>query len=234
MWNVQDRRGQVTANDAHSLTARWNSCGRDWVCHVGAASEGISFGDPDEPLHLSVMPPGPDVLPVADEQHVRGDEWKVSLPQADGQFSLRMSVRVIEATQTRWVIEPTFSIQTSLLDTHPTLDLRAAGQSPLAVSDSQSASVSMGELAHSITSVGLPCGGGQVHVLLGSLDAPFTQDLSTADRLHLRLFGEFLEKGVIRKARPWIILDSSESGVSVEELTSCLDQLNQTPLPLTA
>jgi len=82
---------------------------------------------PDDSLGFRIDNVGPDRLPVAAEQYVCGDAWKVDFPQSDGQFSLRFSIRVVEATETRIVWEPTFAIHTSLLDTAPSLELSALG-----------------------------------------------------------------------------------------------------------
>ena len=71
-----------------------------------------------------------------------------------------------------------------------------------------------------------------VAIFLGTHDSPFTTELSTPESLQLRLFGEFLEKGVIRKARPWILLSHAPSEPSQSELQAIWDQLASRPLPL--
>ncbi|KLU03192.1 hypothetical protein RISK_004504 [Rhodopirellula islandica] len=235
MWQFQDFAAPTpgAARDQSAgqcYTAHWNADGHDWVCHTAGGSNGISFGDPDGSLHVSLLPVGDDTLPVATEQSIRGDVWNVTLPQGDSQYSLRLALRVIEATETRLVIEPTLSIQTLLLDTHPTLDLTALGDCGAIFDEGDT----LGDGSPPISTVKLHGETGSIAVLLAPTDAPFTTDLRREGHLQLRLFGEFLEKGVIRKARPWIVLDRSKQGISESELQAYLKRLGETPLPLTA
>ncbi len=168
-----------------------------------------------------------DTLPAAVDQFIRGDEWHLSLPQESGSYSLELVLRPILETPSEndppfVALEVTLAIHTSLLDAHPMLDLvvvtsgtrsaRAIGIEPLSRS-SGCAAVTLGQLGS---------------VLLGPHDYPFTSDQSGDSEIRLRLFGEFLEKGVIRKARPWIVL-----GAASDETTQILwDQLCEAPLSL--
>ncbi len=98
-------------------------------------------------------------------------------------------------------------------------------------------------------------GEASVAVLLDPRDYPWTLDLSDDHGLRQRLFGDFLEKGVIRKARPWVVVDEIVGGVEpraggVEQtadaggggeglnessaLVRRWHELCRTPLPLTA
>ena len=71
-----------------------------------------------------------------------------------------------------------------------------------------------------------------VAIFLGNHDSPFTTDLTTPEVLQLRLFGEFLEKGVIRKARPWILISQAKQEPSDAELQAIWQRLASRPLPL--
>ncbi|SMP62348.1 hypothetical protein SAMN06265222_107296 [Neorhodopirellula lusitana] len=234
MWTVQAPSEQEAVNDSELLVGHCIADGHDWVCRAGGGTDGISLGDPDGSLHVSVfggssVKPGKLDLPVAAERYVRGDEWKISYPQGESEFSLRLSIRIVEATSTRLVLEPTFSIQTSLLDTHPTLLLKAIG-GKTAGSTIPNAS-ELGDFTAS--TLDLTGGAGSVSILVGPRDTAYATDRSTSDRLELQLFGDFLEKGVICKVRPWIILDRSDVAITSDELLAYAKQLSETPLPLT-
>jgi hypothetical protein len=227
MWQIQNNCDPEATN--RTLQGRWEIGDDSWTCTATGGAAGITLGDPDSPLCLRVASVGNDVLPVAGEQYVRGDAWKIQFPQESGQYSLRLSLRVVAASTTRMVWEPTFSIQTSLLDAAPSLELTALGHSDIRVA----ATAAHAAPGVSMSGITVP-GGGQLIVLLGPHDAPFVKQRSSRNRLDLRIFGEFLEKGVIRKTRPWVIFDRSEAGVSAEELTNYCQQMSDTPLPLTA
>ena len=239
MWQIHDRdRAQPNGNNT-SLRGDWALEGADassrgehgggWTCYAAGGAAGIEFGDRAGTLRLSVANVGDEVLPLAGEQYVCGDAWKMHFPQTTGQFSMRLSVRVVHATATRIIWEPTFSIQTSLLDTAPSLALTSRGEPDARVA----------KIASELTSRVSVCAcrgpeGGQLIVLLGPNDAPLAKDRCCRTRLDLRIFGDFLEKGVIRKSRPWIVIDRSDDGVSKEDLADYCTRLCETPLPLTA
>ena len=213
--------------------------GGEFGIHWKASGETLRAGDVSAALRCV----RDDVLPSIEDQFVRGDEWHVHLPQQAGSYSLDIVFRPViqsalqgdrsnDAPDT-WVLEATLSIHTSLLDTHPTIDLDidtklcgrldATGDGVVArVHDATTGAESSGCAA--VTH------GTSASVLLGQHDYPFTTDHSAADKISLRLFGEFLEKGVIRKARPWIVLGSMTEAQAAELWTS----LAGTPLPLTA
>ncbi|MCM2372965.1 hypothetical protein [Aporhodopirellula aestuarii] len=227
MWQIQNTIADPTPPSQPKLIGIWPAEGTNWTCHALGGDSGISLGDVDHSLHLRVANVGPDALPSAGEQYVCGDSWKIDYPQESGKYCLRLSIRVVHATATRIIWEPTFSIQTSLLDTDPSLELTAVGCTANLLAADLPPDVSASVARPSDDS-------GQLIVLLGPHDAPFTKDRSSGNRLDLRIFGEFLEKGVIRKARPWVILDRSEAGVSAEDLSQYGEELCNTPLPLTA
>ncbi|TWU03977.1 hypothetical protein [Neorhodopirellula pilleata] len=233
MWTVRNRGELEAVNESELLVGHVTEGGHDWVCRATGGTDGISLGDPDGLLHVSVRGSGTpgsgsDLLPVAGEHYVKFDQWKIDFPQTTGEFSLRLSIRVVASTTTRCVLEPTFSIQTSLLDTHPTLDLKSVGGT---VDRRVLTAATTGDSV-SVWTINFAGNAGMIAVLLGPHDAPFTTDQSSEDKIRLQLFGEFLEKGVIRKARPWVVLDRSEAGIKDDELAGLADALCQTPLPL--
>ncbi|MFG0254034.1 MAG: hypothetical protein ACF787_02885 [Rhodopirellula sp. JB053] len=234
MWQIQtptvdpkESPASGQSADKSQLIGRWDSASAGWTCRATGGKSGIAFEDPETGLTLRVDNVGSDPLPMSDEQYVCGDSWKIDYPQQSGEYRLRLSVRVVHSTPTRTVWEPTFSLQTSLLDTDPSLELTAVGRFDQELSPDLPADVS-------VSSIRPAEGNGQLLVLLGPLDAPFTKHRSSGKRLDLRIFGEFLEKGVIRKTRPWIIFDRTVNGVSPGEISRYCDELCSTPLPLTA
>ncbi|QDT12414.1 hypothetical protein [Planctomycetes bacterium K23_9] len=164
---------------------------------------------------------GKELSPVA-EQYVRGNELHLWLPQGDNEFGVKITLEPIASQQGGvFVLQATVSIQTTLLDSHPKLDVIAAANGTKAVGEI----VGSGSPPVSIaTRDGKP-----LAVVLGKHDSPFTSSSSTGDQIALRLFGDFLEKGVIRKARPWFVFGE----VAEEQLLEYARELSNSPLPLT-
>lgn len=215
--------------------AQWRSADSVWSIDARGGAHGIGADAADDSVGgvVAFSPVQHDDFPVADEQFVRGDQWHVNYPQRDHSYALRLQLTPIVTTSTRLVIEACLSIQTDLLDGNPTVDVDAPcndidSLNPdnaidnTEVAGSGSAPISLAKSTdHSIA------------VLLGPQDAPFTTNHSTDSQLRLRLFGEFLEKGVIRRARPWIVIDRSGENPTGDELTALWRQLVDSPLPLT-
>ncbi|EMI18005.1 hypothetical protein RMSM_05072 [Rhodopirellula maiorica SM1] len=213
--------------------ATWSDASTTWQLDATGGPQGIQLGlaggDPKRVQFVSV---GEDVFPQATEQFVRGDELHVSFPQQEGSYSIEAVFKPITSSAKRLVIEVVLSLETRLLDTHPTVDLVAAGSRDASSVSDPSPSAGCDPISQAIA------GDISVAVLLGPHDAPFTANQSSADQLRLRLFGEFLEKGVIRKARPWIVLstsdaDAADTGVTSDELKAMYAKLCASPLPLT-
>lgn len=256
--------------------AKWHSDGEMWTVRGsgGTAGIGIAIGDATEPL-LKLEPVDSDPLPDLAEQFVRGDELhldypQVGGPQTDGIYGVKLVCRPVEFGTSRVVWELVIAVETSLLESHPTLDLTVPGvglrrrmlRSETAMGAAcglvetpspqqlESLPAAVGSrVAAPITQVN--SGSNVVSVLLGSRDFPWTLDLSDDRHLRLRLFGEFLEKGVILKARAWIVVEARSEPTAAgpfvttdamvatdptvaEGLSETWRKLCQTPLPLTA
>jgi len=175
-------------------------------------------------------------LPEASEQYVRQDRLTINYPQGDGLYAIRLSLEPMACSSQVLVFEVTVSIQTDLLDTHPMLDLSVGGGEALSypaqvdqdnwradLQDSPSGANGINLVNRDDVSVA---------ILLDRHDAPTTTSLSDAQHLRLRLFGDFLEKGVIRTARPWIVMDRSGQPIATETLEQLFNDLEQRPLPL--
>ena len=69
-------------------------------------------------------------------------------------------------------------------------------------------------------------------VILGSQDALAVQRRDPADAGRFTLFGEFLEKGVIRRARPWLLLNRNDREIHADWIEAAAAALANSPLPL--
>lgn len=203
-----------------------------WFVDARGGDAGIHVGEDSQSKWFSYGAVGGECLPVADEQYIRRDAYHVNYPQGDATFALRMVFRPIEVNADRLVLETTVSIQTSLLDTHPKIDLDVEGRNVEFYSPDQPSSGRPADAGGTAPISLVKTADRSVAVLLGEQDSPFTTNLSGDSRLRLRLFGEFLEKGVIRRARPWIVLNRSNDEAIETDLVSRWQQLCGSPLPL--
>ncbi len=221
--------------------ATWKASGSTWHFDARGGERGIgvlsieeidSEEYADEARAVSFAPVGDDRLPVAGEQYVRGDQWHVNYPQEDCSYGLRFAFAIVESSQDQLLLEVAISVQTDLLDSHPQLDIEvmcndidsfvpsdALGDDEVQGAGSAPISLAKGT-AYSTA------------VLLGAHDSPFTTNHSTDSLLRLRLFGDFLEKGVIRKARPWIVIQRTANPTPQTQLESSWNRLCESPLAL--
>lgn len=186
------------------------------------------------PIYLAAV--GDDVLPLASEQYVRQDRLTVNYPQDRAAYAIRLSIEPMKVAKTQLVLELTVSIQTDLLDSHPMLDLVIPGLNATSHSlDAKAENWRQTLQGASLGSDSMHCVESEqmsVGVLLDRHDAPTTKTMTNPDGIRLRLFGDFLEKGVIRTARPWIIVDRSGDVLSSDSVTPLYRQLEERPLPL--
>lgn len=232
MWTT-DQLGLAVWRDQASV---WYLDARGGEHGVGviATTEADDGAFAESRRFVSLSPVDQDVLPTAGEQYVRGDELHVNYPQAVGSsYAVRLAFKPIETSKNSIVLEVTISIQTDLLDTHPKIDVDAfCGSIDSQVPTDPSGDDEVAGVGSAPISVAASKGH-SVSVLLGPHDSPFTTNHSTDSLLRLRLFGDFLEKGVIRKARPWIVIDRSADAPSEEQLEEWWTKLCGSPLPLT-
>ena len=210
--------------------ATWSDAGTEWEIDA-RGGEAICLGWQDE-VAVRLNPVDDKTLPAADEQFVRGRCWNVNYPQAQHRHALRIAFEPIETTVDSLLLEATISIQTDLLDSHPKIDILSESQSTTSL-DVLGASQQPTRSRSNAGAVTIARSGTSfVAVFLGKHDSPFTTDLTTPEALQLRLFGEFLEKGVIRKARPWILMGRAMQEPSEAELQAIWQRLASRPLPL--
>ncbi len=222
MWNT-DQLGRAT----------WIDRGCGWLMDARGGKHGIGLWLPQSDQRaVSLSPVDQASLPEAAEQFVRGDAWYVNYPQGDGRFAMRLAFRPIETTEDRLLVEVLISIQTDLLDSHPKIDIDIDCQSIDSIATADQNFADQGAAA-GVAPIYLANGSGySCSVLLGPHDRPFTTSHSTVSSLRLRLFGEFLEKGVIRRGRPWIVIDRSGKPIPEDWLLQRWQQLAASPLPL--
>ncbi|MFK8113349.1 MAG: hypothetical protein AB8B91_14185 [Rubripirellula sp.] len=217
--------------------AVWKQDDSAWYIDARGGDAGIGVvGSADgfaaKSRYVSFLPVDEHKLPAAAEQYVRGNQWHVNYPQDDSSYALRLAFEAIETEADSIVLEVTISLQTDLLDLHPKLDVEVLCQDIDSfvptdqyggdeVAGAGSAPISLAKNPKYSTSV-----------LLGPHDSPFTTNHSSDMALRLRLFGDFLEKGVIRKARPWIKISRDSSLPKEADLEACWMRLCESPLPL--
>ncbi len=219
--------------------ASWTDAGTEWELDA-RGGQAICLGWPNEAA-VRFKPVDDSTLPAADEQFVRGRCWNVNYPQADQRLALRIAFEPIETTADSILLEATISIQTDLLDSHPKIDIQSDAKSIKTLNvpgASQHPASQPGASQHPASQSGAAAvtiaksDTTFVAIFLGTHDSPFTTELSTPESLQLRLFGEFLEKGVIRKARPWILISRAKQEPSESELQAIWQRLAGRPLPL--
>ncbi|MCC9602813.1 hypothetical protein LOC67_19860 [Stieleria sp. JC731] len=213
-WQIGDSVWRIDASGGTSLSIGGNS---------------VSLRHPDD-----------QTLPALDEQFVRGDELHLSYPQTESlEFGYRVVIRPIEiadwsASSDRTVFERRsafewiVSVQTTLLDSHPTIDL----VSDIDASKGLGASETLTLPATNSVAYRSKVDGASVAILLGGRDAPFTDFVAGETSTRLRLFGQFLEKGVIRRAQPWVLIDRSGEEISVATIEKAAEALASSPIPL--
>ena len=214
--------------------ATWTDSGSSWSVDArgGKHGIGISAQGSDQRV-VSFSPVDQELLPEAGEQFVRGEELHVNFPQGNSRYAVRLVLKPIETNAELLVLESMISIQTDSLDSHPKIDIDVECSSLESIVPSDLSGDDEVEGVGSAP-ISLAQGNGYcTSVLLGPHDRPFTTNHSNDMLLRLRLFGEFLEKGVIRHGRPWIVIDLSGTATSESRLESLLGQLCQSPVPLT-
>ncbi len=158
-------------------------------------------------------------LPVIAEGYARADDFVACLAQSENDaFGLTLQTRLVQATDRATIVEDVIEMQTRLLDSHAAVQL--------AIAD---AVVEQGRDEGPL----LRCGEQSMGLLLTPRDRAACQDLSReGGPLKLRVFGDFLEKGVIQKCRLWWVLWGNQRP-SADEWAEVANRLAKAPLPLT-
>ncbi|QDV46472.1 hypothetical protein Enr13x_63810 [Stieleria neptunia] len=217
-WQVEDSVWRIEARG-----------GRDGVAlHVGDQAIRL-VAQRDQASDQASDQPGNQTLPRLDEQFVRGDELHLSFPQSDDrQFGFRLVVRPVEwdgfaVDRNHACFELLVSIQTTLLDAHPSLDLVLPAREGARV---ERVAASGCRVHHADD------GDSAAAVLLGPQDVGGSGPIDPDRAQRVTLFGDFLEKGVIRRARPWLIVNRSGRVIEAKWIGAAIDALTGSPLPL--
>ncbi len=155
-------------------------------------------------------------LPFGDA-YVRQNDLIASFPErSPWRFGYQVDVRAVEQTQNESLcLEVWISVQTSLLDSHPMISLEIADES----FDEMSAGV--------WTDAAKRTG-----VIMHPLDLADCQMNGSTKGLTMRIFGSFMEKGVIRRMRfRWIATSTSQPSHAFWE--EQYQEFSGSPLPLT-
>jgi hypothetical protein len=158
--------------------------------------------------------------PFLKDCFTRQGDLIVAYPQREHRnFSLQLDYRLVESSKAQLLLELWVSIQTYLLDTHPSVRIICPGSdSPATASNPIVASVGDSSIAWF------------VHPRDQS-DTKLVVDKSKS-RVQAQLFGHFMEKGVIRRARMRCLV--SQSPLSQSVIDEAQAQFASSPLPLTA
>lgn len=255
-------RGQQTMwtpigpGHGRQLTAAEDQGAVSWCLELRASGEepAVVLTGADVPLGLTLRLRAGEGAPwpAVAESYARGEDFVVVMPQtAASGFGITLQARLLESDQRRAVAELLIAIQTDLLDCHPRLEICTPPAS-LVTSASPASSVAGAaetgrSLANHPTASAADDGegpgqaarlqltepaAGHAALLFGGGDGPVQVDGAGEAAACFRLFGEFLEKGVIRKARPWIGL-WRDGPPDDQELVDLLEQRRCRPLPLT-
>ena len=190
-------------------------------------SQGAPLNRSTSVLGLNFEAPNEAFLP---ECYTRLEDLIAVYPQrAPRAYTLQVDYRVVDSRD-EWAselltLELWISIQTYLLDTYPQMTLHCPGDVNLESSKEES---------WQWTSQSLPDAPWFATYLVhprDQLDAVWLGGCDGKSR-ELRLFGHFMEKGVIRRSRIRCVL--SRERLSQEIVDRCYQEFVESPLPLTA
>lgn len=181
----------------------------------------------DELATFAIRPVSAKTIPQLSESYIRGDDLVLAYAQQKPDpFGLSIQVTPIETSERMTIIQLTISLQTDLLDSHPLIELSAAAAGKPVDAPKSPGTVGPCPLP------GMAEPETYGTIILSSRDQPAVEDLSDSESLRVQLFGNFLEKGVIRKCRPWVVVWRGGPPTSIE-IEAVYQRLCKTPLPLT-
>jgi hypothetical protein len=212
----------------------------DWRLRTSIAADGVhmfvSCHGSDEAQGEITFPGKP--FPRVREMYVRGDELHLVLPQepeadslaANGTIAgLEVVLLPILSDADTLVIESTLSIQTQWLDVEPTLSLRLPTNGPTFKRSFPSSMFIASQAASPHGQLPAVCLAPQASLLVDARDLSSLVPHHSNDG-QVEFFGDFMEKGVIRKVQPWWIW--SKLSLSDRDIENLADQLSNRPLPL--
>jgi hypothetical protein len=213
-------------------TALWDRDGVQLKAPLGHIQRGLEWSmDGREEsksrlfqIDLRDVPP-----PRLADAYVRGDDVVVFYPEHRQQpYSLQLDFRALQSPEMLLGLEVWVSVQTQLLECYPAVQIsfrsQSAGLRGPAGDPGAPLMIHHQAWTPACTS----------HIWVHPLDAPEASwsETSPGDRQSVLLFGKFMEKGVIRRARlQWWLGSASLDPAKVAALRQ---QFAISPLPLTA
>ncbi|MEX0824949.1 MAG: hypothetical protein WD119_02220 [Pirellulaceae bacterium] len=194
-------------------------------CLFGPAKSGDATEIPSATFQIHTD--SAKTIPELSESYVRGEDLVLTYAQQEkDSFGLSIQATPIECRERMTIIQLTISMQTDLLDSHPSIELLAAAAGKAQSAPDRPAVIGPRPLS--------AVSGEEVYgtIILSPRDQRAAVDSSDSDALRVRLFGNFLEKGVIRKSQPWIVIWRG-APPEASEIDAVYQRLCQTPLPLT-
>ncbi len=170
------------------------------------------------------------------ERYVRGDALHLSFPDTAAEpVAIDLVLTPIEADQGHLILESVISLRTSLLDSHPAVELQLGAGHPLRP---RWGDRPWSQVANSGSTLWLrsrpspPAEGPRVSasVFCDDRDRVSIDGPALAEQGSLRFFGDFLEKGVIRKVQPWWVW--SNGPIAPDLANQVARRLAARPLPL--
>lgn len=157
-------------------------------------------------------------LPSAGDSYARGSDFIVRLPQTSKHaFTLTLQTSIIADDARQTVVETIVEMQTDRLDAHPAVVLRV----PSALEKMDTGQWRLTSLEK------------QVDLLQTPRDAASAQvQPLEVGKQQVRIFGGFLEKGVIQKWRGWWVLWHHKTAHQATR-DQWYTKLCEAPLPLT-
>ena len=211
--------------DLRDSTAHWN--GSPWSVDVALAHES---GQPLIQIHDTSQRPVISVGITPSESdgghsaaglqfgdaYVRQKDLIAIFPElAPWRFGYQIDLRLLDEAPLKAVaMEIWLSIQTSRLDSHPQLELQIKGERFKALAENCWASESC-----------------RLGVMVHPLDQHDCHILQEKDGLAMRVFGRFMEKGVIRRMRFRLIVAMERE--SIADWRERFEEFSNSPLPLT-
>jgi hypothetical protein len=194
---------------------------------------------------IRLCPSDDGEFPPLEETYRRGNDLVSRFPQRDQDtFGIDTCHRVVITTPQCLAIETICSIQTNLLDSRPTIDLvipqpahcldlvANKDSSDMRLTSRSADDCQPGAMPAAIHwFTGVAANGGDCALMLPEADRNAAAHVASQSARRVRLLAEFLEKGVIRKARYWTIWCASAT--SETELADWYERLQREPLPLT-
>jgi len=210
-----------------------------WRAHYGTTHPelGLSIFHDDSlerRVVLSLIEPTEGSPRQASEAYVRQNDLISEFAQTrHDQFSFQTYFRILpESTDDLLGLEVWLSVQTTLLDSCPSMELVSIVPNSRWRWQSLSSSHAIWLVSHVENRGGPMSALGMVHPLDESQTIRVEDETIAEDSLSLRIFSHFMEKGVIRRARMRFYLSVKEV-FDAKMIEKLFEEFQQSELPLT-